>query len=109
MSPGKKKILIVCTGNTCRSPMTAALMREMLDSDEYDVKSAGLAAIFNMGASAPAIRLMKECLFYSRDSIESRVFNNPCTGPWQSDLDETSPSSKSSNDFFRVHNKRSTT
>jgi protein-tyrosine-phosphatase len=60
MSPKKKKILIVCTGNTCRSPMAAALMREMLDEEEYDVKSAGLAAIFNMGASVPAIKLMKK-------------------------------------------------
>lgn len=60
MSPKKKNILIVCTGNTCRSPMTAALMRKMLDPEDYEVKSAGLAAIFNMGASAPAIKLMRE-------------------------------------------------
>ena len=60
MSPKKKNILIVCTGNTCRSPMAAALLRKMLDPEEYEVKSAGLAAIFNMGASAPAIKLMRE-------------------------------------------------
>ena len=60
MSPKKKNILIVCTGNTCRSPMAAALMRKMLNPEEYEVKSAGLAAVFNMGASAPAIKLMKD-------------------------------------------------
>jgi len=60
MSDRKKTILFVCTGNTCRSPMAAGLMRAMVDNDKYEIKSAGLAAVFNVGASAPAIKLMKE-------------------------------------------------
>lgn len=41
------RILFVCTGNTCRSPMAAALMRRRLDRagrEDIIVDSAGLAA-----------------------------------------------------------------
>lgn len=39
-------ILFVCTGNTCRSPMAAALMRRRLERESRPgtVESAGLAA-----------------------------------------------------------------
>ncbi len=44
----KKKILFVCTGNTCRSPMAENLFRYILGKKRklslYDVSSAGLAA-----------------------------------------------------------------
>ena len=46
-------IVCVCTGNTCRSPMAAALLRRALDKrgrEDILVESAGLAA----GATAPA-------------------------------------------------------
>ena len=40
-------IVCVCTGNTCRSPMAAALLRRELDRvgrPDVQVESAGLAA-----------------------------------------------------------------
>ncbi|SDB86421.1 low molecular weight protein arginine phosphatase [Shouchella lonarensis] len=38
----KKRILFVCTGNTCRSPLAAAFLQKL--SDAYEVQSAGVFA-----------------------------------------------------------------
>ena len=47
-SKPKKKIVFVCTGNTCRSPMAEFLFRYILSKKRklslYDVSSAGLSA-----------------------------------------------------------------
>ena len=43
--PPYRNILFVCTGNTCRSPMAAALLRHAFrDTPNVTVSSAGLAA-----------------------------------------------------------------
>jgi tRNA threonylcarbamoyl adenosine modification protein (Sua5/YciO/YrdC/YwlC family) len=64
-------VLLVCSGNTCRSPMAAALLRRLLarkigvPDDEYHrsgivVESAGIAALPGGSASYPAVETMKE-------------------------------------------------
>jgi protein-tyrosine phosphatase len=65
------RVLFVCTGNTCRSPMTAALCRKLL-ADHYAcaptelaahgfrVESAGLAASLGGAASPEAVRVVAE-------------------------------------------------
>ncbi|MGD2105486.1 MAG: low molecular weight protein arginine phosphatase [Anaerolineae bacterium] len=59
-----KTILVVCTGNICRSPMAAALLRARLEEDEerrgWRVVSAGTWASFGRPASAYAIAEMAE-------------------------------------------------
>ncbi|MGB9791372.1 MAG: low molecular weight protein arginine phosphatase [Thermacetogeniaceae bacterium] len=53
-----KRILFVCTGNTCRSPMAEHIARRLLEEKglrgEIEVASAGLAALPGAPASAEA-------------------------------------------------------
>ena len=55
--------LFVCTGNTCRSPMAAALWRMM----GHEAESAGLYAMPGSLASAGAIRAMEAAGLYIAD------------------------------------------
>ncbi|MCC9599907.1 Sua5/YciO/YrdC/YwlC family protein [Stieleria sp. JC731] len=61
----KPVIVLVCTGNTCRSPMAETLMRELLlkklgREDAVRVLSAGVAASVGSCASPQAIEVMGE-------------------------------------------------
>ncbi len=73
----KKKILFVCTGNTCRSPMAEHLLKEKLRKmkiDDIEVESAGLSAFFPQKASKNAILVMNE-LGIDISSHVSRLIN----------------------------------
>ena len=59
----KPVIVLVCTGNTCRSPMAETLMREKLrqklgSEDAVRVISAGVAAAEGSGAAPQAVEVM---------------------------------------------------
>ncbi len=58
------KILFVCTGNLCRSPMTSGLFRKRLEKEgldaAYEVRSAGVSAVEGSPASFNAVRAMEE-------------------------------------------------
>jgi protein-tyrosine-phosphatase len=54
-----KNILFVCTGNTCRSPMAEALLKNK-NSDKFQVKSAGVFATNGNEASKYAVEALAE-------------------------------------------------
>lgn len=59
---GKLKVLFVCTGNTCRSPMAEGIMRDIALQRGFDmeVSSAGISAFDGEGASKNSILVLKE-------------------------------------------------
>ena len=57
-----KRILFVCTGNTCRSPMAAAVFNALAAEKglDYLAESAGAAAVGDRPASPNAVKAMAE-------------------------------------------------
>ena len=62
--PAKTTLLVVCTGNVCRSPMAVGLLRDKLTREKMNhhvrVRSAGIWALEGQMASAYARQVMAE-------------------------------------------------
>lgn len=62
MQPATKRLLFVCTGNICRSPMAEYLLREKLGGRrDWTVESAGVSAVAGIPASVEAVQALRAC------------------------------------------------
>lgn len=56
-----KNILLVCTGNSCRSVMAAGLLEKLLKGkDDYKISTAGTSALNGMRPTFEAVQAMSE-------------------------------------------------
>ena len=55
-----KKVLVVCTGNTCRSPMAEGWLNRKLAGKGWTAESAGVGAWDGVSATPEAVEAMRE-------------------------------------------------
>ena len=78
-----KRVLFICTGNTCRSPMAKALLEKLIQQksrqDFYEVDSVGLFAVDGLSASQEAIEVLRhenvDLTSHQSQSIVDQIVN----------------------------------
>lgn len=67
------KILFVCTGNTCRSPMAEGLFRKMLNDKNYTDIECSSAGLFAMTGDEVSLNSVKACERFGVDISSHRA------------------------------------
>jgi protein-tyrosine-phosphatase len=68
-----KNIIVVCTGNACRSPMAEGFLKKLLpDSSRHSIASAGISAVDGFAPTPAAVQAMQE------HQIDISCFRSSC-------------------------------
>ena len=67
------KILFVCTGNTCRSPMAEGIFRKMLEDKGIENVECSSAGLFAMTGDEPSLNAVKACERFAVDISSHRA------------------------------------
>ena len=74
--PKVKTILLVCTGNSCRSVMAGGLLKKLLkDKGDYTIATAGTASFAGMPPTHEAIQVMSDAGIDVSDHRSSALSN----------------------------------
>ncbi len=70
------KLLVVCVGNICRSPMAAALFEKASDQEvKFEARSCGIAALVGRPADPHSVTLCRELGSDITDHVSRQISN----------------------------------
>lgn len=67
------KIIFVCTGNTCRSPMAEVLFKSLQSDNSYEAVSRGLVVLFPEPSNPKAETVLKSHNLLLKDHIATQL------------------------------------